>query len=68
MKHPFASAHLGMLLRALSIAGSFSVTAQVSRAIDPSLLAALRLLLCAVVFLPLLLFKGDTVMTAAAEF
>jgi drug/metabolite transporter (DMT)-like permease len=63
MKHPFASAHLGMLLWALLIAGSFSAAAQVSQAIDPILLTALRLLLCAVVFLPLLLIKGDTAMT-----
>jgi len=63
MKHSFASAHLGMLLWALLIAGSFSAAAQVSQAIDPILLTALRLLLCAVVFLPLLLFKGDTAMT-----
>lgn len=60
----FAAAHLGMLLWALLIAASFSAAAQVSQAIDPILLTGLRLLFCALVFLPLLLFKGDTAMTA----
>jgi drug/metabolite transporter (DMT)-like permease len=60
----FAAAHLGMLLWALLIAASFPAAAQVSQAIDPILLTGLRLLLCALVFLPLLLFKGDTAMTA----
>jgi drug/metabolite transporter (DMT)-like permease len=64
MKHTgFATAHLGMLLWALLIAGSFSAAAQVSQAIDPVLLTGLRLLFCALVFLPLLLFKGDAAMT-----
>jgi drug/metabolite transporter (DMT)-like permease len=60
----FAAAHLGMLLWALLIAASFPAAAQVSQAIDPILLTGLRLLLCALVFLPLLLFKGDTAITA----
>lgn len=64
MKHTgFATAHLGMLLWALLIAASFSAAAQVSQAIDPVLLTGLRLLFCALVFLPLLLFKGDATMT-----
>jgi drug/metabolite transporter (DMT)-like permease len=65
MKHTgFAAAHVGMLLWALLIAASFSAAAQVSQAIDPILLTGLRLLFCALVFLPLLLFKRDTAMTA----
>lgn len=64
MKHTgFVTAHLGMLLWALLIAASFSAAAQVSQAIDPVLLTGLRLLFCALVFLPLLLFKGDVAMT-----
>ncbi|KZN18595.1 MULTISPECIES: DMT family transporter [Pseudomonas] len=58
----FAAAHVGMLLWALLIAVSFSAAAQVSQAIDPILLTGLRLLFCALVFLPLLVFKGDTAM------
>jgi drug/metabolite transporter (DMT)-like permease len=57
-----------MLLWALLIAASFSAAAQVSQAIDPILLTGLRLLFCALVFLPLLLFKGDTAMTARGLF
>ncbi len=69
MKHTgFATAHVGMLLWALLIAASFSAAAQVSQAIDPILLTGLRLLFCALVFLPLLLFKGDTAMTARGLF
>ncbi|WP_283183409.1 MULTISPECIES: DMT family transporter [unclassified Pseudomonas] len=69
MKHTgFATAHVGMLLWALLIAASFSAAAQVSQAIDPILLTGLRLLFCALVFLPLLLFKGDTAMTACGLF
>jgi drug/metabolite transporter (DMT)-like permease len=69
MKHTgFAAAHAGMLLWALLIAASFSAAAQVSQAIDPILLTGLRLLFCALVFLPLLLFKGDTAMTARGLF
>ena len=69
MKHTgFAAAHVGMLLWALLIAASFSAAAQVSQAIDPILLTGLRLLFCALVFLPLLLFKGDTAMTARGLF
>ncbi|EUB72178.1 protein of unknown function DUF6 transmembrane [Pseudomonas sp. GM41(2012)] len=69
MKHTgFAAAHIGMLLWALLIAASFSAAAQVSQAIDPILLTGLRLLFCALVFLPLLLFKGDTAMTARGLF
>ncbi|SDO29069.1 Uncharacterized membrane protein [Pseudomonas arsenicoxydans] len=60
----FAAAHLGMLLWALLIAASFSAAAQISQAIDPVLLTGLRLLVCALMFLPLLLVKGDTAMTA----
>ncbi|WP_454839396.1 DMT family transporter [Pseudomonas hormoni] len=64
MQHTgFATAHLGMLLWALLIAASFSAAAQVSQAIDPVLLTGLRLLFCALVFLPLRLFKGDAAMT-----
>jgi drug/metabolite transporter (DMT)-like permease len=69
MKHTgFAVAHVGMLLWALLIAASFSAAAQVSQAIDPILLTGLRLLFCALVFLPLLLIKGDTAMTARGLF
>jgi drug/metabolite transporter (DMT)-like permease len=69
MKHTgFAAAHVGMLLWALLIAASFSAAAQVSQAIDPVLLTGLRLLFCALVFLPLLLLKGDTAMTARGLF
>ncbi|MHC8349393.1 DMT family transporter [Pseudomonas sp. RT4P38] len=65
MKHTgFVAAHVGMLLWAMLIAASFSAAAQVSQAIDPILLTGLRLLFCALVFLPLLLFKGDTTMAA----
>ena len=60
----FAAAHASMLLWALLIAASFSAAAQVSQAIDPILMTGLRLLFCAVVFLPLLLLRGDAVMTA----
>lgn len=58
----FAGAHVGMLLWALLIAASFPAAAQVSQAIDPILLTSLRLLFCALVFFPLLLLKGDSVM------
>ena len=69
MKHTgFAAAHAGMLLWAVLIAASFSAAAQVSQAIDPILLTGLRLLFCALAFLPLLLFKGDSVMTARGLF
>jgi len=69
MKHTgFAAAHLGMLLWALLIAASFSAAAQVSQDIDPILLTGLRLLFCALVFLPLLLFKGDSAMTVRGLF
>ena len=69
MKHTgFAAAHVGMLLWALLIAASFSAAAQVSQAIDPILLTGLRLLFCALVFLSLLLIKGDTTMTARGLF
>jgi drug/metabolite transporter (DMT)-like permease len=64
----FAAAHLGMLLWALLIAVSFSAAAQVNQAIDPILLTGLRLLCCALAFLPLLLFKGDTTMTVGGLF
>ncbi|WP_419711550.1 DMT family transporter [Pseudomonas sp. NFX224] len=65
MKHSgFTVAHAGMLLWSLLIAVSFSAAAQVSQAIDPILLTGLRLLFCALVFLPLLLIKGDSPMTA----
>jgi drug/metabolite transporter (DMT)-like permease len=64
----FAAAHAGMLLWAVLIAASFSAAAQVSQAIDPILLTGLRLLFCALAFLPLLLFKGDSVMTARGLF
>lgn len=60
----FAIAHAGMLLWALLIAASFPAAAQVSQAIDPILLTGLRLLFCALVFLPLLLIKGDRSMSA----
>jgi drug/metabolite transporter (DMT)-like permease len=59
----FTAAHAGMLLWSLLIAVSFSAAAQVSQAIDPILLTGLRLLFCALVFLPLLLIKGDSPMT-----
>ncbi len=59
----FAAAHTSMLLWALLIAASFSAAAQVSQAIDPILLTGLRLLFCTLVFLPLLLLKGDADMT-----
>lgn len=64
MKHnSFAVAHAGMLLWALLIAASFAAAAQVNQAIDPILLTGLRLLFCALVFLPLLLIKGDSPIT-----
>ncbi|MGE8068259.1 DMT family transporter [Pseudomonas sp. NPDC089569] len=59
----FAFAHAGMLLWSLLIAASFSAAAQVNQAIDPILLTGLRLLLCALAFLPLLLVNGDSPMT-----
>ncbi|KAB0499894.1 DMT family transporter [Pseudomonas vancouverensis] len=62
----FAAAHAGMLLWALLIAASFSAAAQVSQAIDPVLLTGLRLLLCALVFLPLLLLNGGISLTGRA--
>ena len=69
MKHTgFSAAHVGMLLWALLIAASFSAAAQVSQTIDPILLTGLRLLFCALVFLPLLLLKGDTAMTRRGLF
>lgn len=69
MKHTgFSAAHVGMLLWALLIAASFSAAAQVSQTIDPILLTGLRLLFCALVFLPLLLLKGDTAMTRCGLF
>jgi drug/metabolite transporter (DMT)-like permease len=64
----FAIAHAGMLLWAILIAASFYAAAQVSQAIDPFLLTGLRLLFCALVFLPLQLFKGDSTMTARGLF
>ncbi|KJZ63518.1 DMT family transporter [Pseudomonas fluorescens] len=69
MKHTgFVAAHVGMLIWALLIAASFSAAAQVNQAIDPILLTGLRLLFCALVFLPLLLIKGDTAMTVLGLF
>ncbi|WP_347904608.1 DMT family transporter [Pseudomonas purpurea] len=69
MKHAgFATAHGGMLLWALLIAASFFAAAQVSQAIDPVLLTGLRLLFSALVFLPMLLLKGTTPMTARGLF
>lgn len=59
----FAAAHVGMLLWAVLIAASFPAAAQVSQAIDPILLTGLRLLFCALVFLPLLLLQGNTAST-----
>lgn len=59
----FATAHVGMLLWAVLIAASFPAAAQVSQAIDPILLTGLRLLFCALVFLPLLLLQGNTAST-----
>ncbi len=60
----FAAANAGMLLWALLIAASFFAAAQVSQAIDPILLTGLRLLFSALLFLPMLLLKGTTPMTA----
>lgn len=61
MKHVgFAAAHWGMLVWAMLIASSFFAAAQVSQSIDPILLTALRLLFCALTFLPLLLLKNTS--------
>ncbi|MCU7649757.1 DMT family transporter [Pseudomonas piscis] len=54
----FTQANLGMLLWAALIAASFFAAAQVGQAIDPVLLTALRLLFSALLFVPLLWFKG----------
>ncbi|NBF04384.1 EamA family transporter [Pseudomonas sp. Fl5BN2] len=61
----FTQAHLGMLLWAALIAASFFAAAQVSQAIDPVLLTALRLLFSALMFVPLLWLKGSSAMTFA---
>ncbi|UMZ13565.1 DMT family transporter [Pseudomonas sp. MPFS] len=62
----FTQANLGMLLWAALIAASFFAAAQVSRAIDPVLLTALRLLFSALLFVPLLWSRGLSSMTLAA--
>ncbi len=54
----FTQANLGMLLWAGLIAASFFAAAQVGQTIDPVLLTALRLLFSALMFVPLLWFKG----------
>ncbi|WOE81080.1 DMT family transporter [Pseudomonas protegens] len=61
----FTQANLGMLLWAALIAASFFAAAQVSQAIDPVLLTALRLLFSALMFVPLLWFKGAAAPTRA---
>nr|BFD40265.1 hypothetical protein FFPRI1PSEUD_17640 [Pseudomonas sp. FFPRI_1] len=61
----FTQANLGMLLWTLLIAASFFAAAQVSQAIDPVLLTALRLLFSALMFLPLLWLKGTSPTTLA---
>ncbi|MGC5700119.1 DMT family transporter [Pseudomonas sp. NFXW11] len=58
-------ANLGMLLWAVLIAASFFAAAQVGQAIDPVLLTALRLLFSALLFAPLLWFKGGIGMSLA---
>lgn len=52
---PFAVAHLGMLLWAVLVGASFFAAAQVNQTVDPVLLTGLRLLLSALIFLPLVL-------------
>ncbi|POA17418.1 EamA family transporter [Pseudomonas sp. FW300-N1A1] len=59
----FTSANVGMLLWAMLIAASFFAAAQVSHAIDPILLTALRLLFSALAFLPMLLLGRRTTVT-----
>lgn len=61
----FTQANLGMLLWAALIAASFFAAAQVSQAIDPVLLTALRLLFSALMFMPLLWFNGAAAPTRA---
>ncbi|MFJ3116991.1 DMT family transporter [Pseudomonas protegens] len=61
----FTQANLGMLLWAVLIAASFFAAAEVSQAIDPVLLTALRLLFSALMFVPLLWLKGSAPMTLA---
>ena len=64
MKHiSFTSAHVGMLAWAVLIAASFFAAAQVGQSVDPILLTALRLLLSAVLFLPMLLWQGAARLT-----
>lgn len=62
----FAAAHWGMLLWAALVASSFYAAAEVTTAIDPVLLTALRLLISATLFLPLLLLKGEARLTQGA--
>ncbi|CDF93996.1 MULTISPECIES: DMT family transporter [unclassified Pseudomonas] len=65
MKHVgFAAAHWGMLIWAMLIASSFFAAAQVSHSIDPILLTGLRLLFSALLFLPLVLLKNTSPITA----
>ncbi|MEN2393367.1 DMT family transporter [Pseudomonas halotolerans] len=60
----FAAAHWGMLIWAILIAASFFAAAQVSQSIDPILLTGLRLLFSALMFLPLLLLKTTSPVSA----
>lgn len=62
----FATAHLGMLLWAVLIAVSFFAAAQVNQAIDPVLLTGLRLLLSALMFLPLVLLQRGCSLSLAS--
>ncbi|KAB0505985.1 MULTISPECIES: DMT family transporter [Pseudomonas] len=60
----FAEAHWGMLIWAMLIASSFFAAAEVGQSIDPILLTGLRLLFSALIFLPLLLLKNTSPISA----
>jgi len=60
----FAEAHWGMLIWAMLISSSFFAAAEVSQSIDPILLTGLRLLFSALMFLPLLLLKNTSPISA----
>ena len=55
----FSTAHGGMVIWAALIASSFFAAGYVSQAVDPVLLTGLRLLFSALLFLPILLMKGN---------
>ncbi|MEE4885246.1 DMT family transporter [Pseudomonas alliivorans] len=59
----FSTAHGGMVIWAALIASSFFAAGYVSQAVDPVLLTGLRLLFSALLFLPILLVKGNLSMS-----